>query len=702
MKRKLLSNIFIFCCIAAATVFINGCNKSENTAEHVHNWSAPEWSWADEAHASAEFYCAAGKFHSVSVDATVSSSVAVAPTCSDDGEIFSVATVTFGGAEYTDEKTFPAYATGHDYDFDKFIVSGNDAVVSLVCKNDPAHTATVRAVATETVTVPASCDSDGEKEIVFAYGDHTEKKQITLPALGHDREFSGFNWNGGEAQALYVCKRCGSSVSYRASVTAVTTKTPSCTEKGEMTYTAVHGKNAEEKTVQTVFAEHDFIGGYCSVCGESEPTAGLNYTVSGDHAVLSSIEAADFDRVIVASVYEGKPVTEIGNAVFKGKTALRSIILPRTLQVIGDFAFEGCASLAAVTVPSGVETIGACAFKNCSALCDLVLSAGVKEIASGAFENCTSLSSLTVPGGVEVIAAGAFKNCAAVRSISFGDGLKEIRSNAFEGCAGIESVILPASLEKLGANAFSGCSSLAGIALSQKLTAIENGVFVNCAALRSISIPAGVTRIGDKAFAGCGALHSVVLPDGVKKVGANAFKNCRDLLSVTLGETLSSVGENAFYGCVKLYEVVNLSSLDVDIGSNDNGGVALYAKNVYRKSATAFAVDNGCYYYMDGAEKILVDHSGAAEAVIANDVTKIADYAFENDDLEYVLIPGSVKVIEAAAFYQCKIGKAFYIGTQSEWSGVQKIVPATVYYYSETQPQSGNFWHYADGKPQVW
>ena len=95
--------------------------------------------------------------------------------------------------------------------------------------------------------------------------------------------------------------------------------------------------------------------------------------------------------------------------------------------------------------------------------------------------------------------------------------------------------------------------------------------------------------------------------------------------------------------------------------------------------------------------------SPTAEAVIANDVTKIADYAFENDDLEYVMIPGSVKVIEAAAFYQCAIKKAFYEGTQSEWSGVQKtLVPATVYYYSETQPQSGNSWHYADGKPQVW
>ena len=54
--------------------------------------------------------------------------------------------------------------------------------------------------------------------------------------------------------------------------------------------------------------------------------------------------------------------------------------------------------------------------------------------------------------------------------------------------------------------------------------------------------------------------------------------------------------------------------------------------------------------------------------------------------------------------------KVYYEGTEAQWSengldiGTEELLRyAEIYFYSETRPEdSGNYWHYVDGIPQLW
>ena len=49
---------------------------------------------------------------------------------------------------------------------------------------------------------------------------------------------------------------------------------------------------------------------------------------------------------------------------------------------------------------------------------------------------------------------------------------------------------------------------------------------------------------------------------------------------VTIGNSVRSIGDHAFYGCTSLFEVINLSDLNITKGSYSQGMVAGYAENV--------------------------------------------------------------------------------------------------------------------------
>ncbi len=116
---------------------------------------------------------------------------------------------------------------------------------------------------------------------------------------------------------------------------------------------------------------------------------------------------------------------------------------------------------------------------------------------------------------------------------------------------------------------------------------------------------------------------------------------------------------------------------------------------------------------------------------ITNKTSKLQVISYEtfldNYNLESIVIPKSMKLIEGHAFYGCnKLSKVFYGGTQAQWNtfkvfnekqnedetytytgivedGNEKLLNATIYFYSANQPtSSGNFWRYVNGEPTPW
>ncbi|MBQ1848654.1 MAG: hypothetical protein II135_11675 [Clostridia bacterium] len=101
------------------------------------------------------------------------------------------------------------------------------------------------------VTVPATCTSSGTTEytasVEFNGTVYTDKKTVEIPASGHvygEPEFCWFE-DYSSATALFTCSECEDVLTLDAVVTARISE-PTCTEKGEVVYTAYVEFNGEK------------------------------------------------------------------------------------------------------------------------------------------------------------------------------------------------------------------------------------------------------------------------------------------------------------------------------------------------------------------------------------------------------------------------------------------------------------------------
>src|SRR6266487_1265645 len=202
-------------------------------------------------------------------------------------------------------------------------------------------------------------------------------------------------------------------------------------------------------------------------------TAQVNYVVSGSTAYVAYSPNASGD-VVIASTYNGYPVTSIGGYAFADRS-LTSVTIPNSVTVIGGFAFTNCTSLTSVTIGNSVTNIG-----------------------NGAFTRCISLTSVTIPN--------------SVTSIGY----------AFSGCTSLTNLSVEA--------ANPAYSSLDGVLFNKAQTTLiifppgRGGSYV---------IPDSVTSFGNRAFSDCTSLTRVTIPNSVTSIGYEAFMRCTNLTNFT-------------------------------------------------------------------------------------------------------------------------------------------------------------------------
>lgn len=81
---------------------------------------------------------------------------------------------------------------------------------------------------------------------------------------------------------------------------------------------------------------------------------------------------------------------------FRGATALKGVVMPKSLRQIEHSAFFDCSSLTQALVPHGVTTIGYSAFNGCTSLSTVDLPATLTYLGYNAFYNVPTLWSLNV------------------------------------------------------------------------------------------------------------------------------------------------------------------------------------------------------------------------------------------------------------------------------------------------------------------
>lgn len=148
-------------------------------------------------------------------------------------------------------------------------------------------------------------------------------------------------------------------------------------------------------------------------------TQGLAYTLNDDGVSYSctGIGTATDTDIVIASEYEGLPVTIIRSSAFDGCSAMTSIKIPASVQTMLNFAFRNCTSLKTVTFADGIvlKRIEAQLFINCTSLTSIVLPSTINMIGTYAFQGCSSLSKIVIPIAVTYMGYYAFDGCDSLR-----------------------------------------------------------------------------------------------------------------------------------------------------------------------------------------------------------------------------------------------------------------------------------------------
>ena len=299
----------------------------------------------------------------------------------------------------------------------------------------------------------------------------------------------------------------------------------------------------------------------------------------------------------------------------------------------------------------------------------------VTSIGSSAFYYCFSVTSVVIPDSVISISEDAFYYCISLTSVVIGDRVTSIGKHTFSNCYRLIEVYNLSSLnitkgsEENGYVGYFALDIYTSLDTPSKLSTDNNGYMIYTNGVekllvgyvgseKELTLPSDIPSINQYAFFNCFSPTRIVIGDDVTSIGVGAFGGCHSLTSVVIGDSVTSIGELAFVQCYKLIEVYNLSSLNITKGSEENGYVGCYAKEIYTSLDTPSKLStdsNGYVKYPNGEEKFLVGYTGSAtELNLPNDITSIYQYAFYGcDSLTSVVIPDSVTSIGERAFYSC-------------------------------------------------
>ena len=100
------------------------------------------------------------------------------------------------------------------------------------------------------------------------------------------------------------------------------------------------------------------------------------------------------------------------------------------------------------TIPEGVEIIGEMAFRGKKALKNIIIANSVKEIERDAFYDCDELDNVYVPAGVKIVRSYAFAECDKLKKITFAGTPNKLSRHTFDDCDQLHDIIVPVGSSK--------------------------------------------------------------------------------------------------------------------------------------------------------------------------------------------------------------------------------------------------------------
>ena len=389
------------------------------------------------------------------------------------------------------------------------------------------------------------------------------------------------------------------------------------------------------------------------------------YDAFGGCINLKRINVENTDMLFTPNMSAGGSLFKNGADLYCNGKLVTEIVIPSGVTRVNNILWN-CRSVKKITVPSSVVEITGYAFYGMSALEEIVFEDPTKitNLGSGTFSYCESLKSMDLSEFTQLRVVGGylFSGCTALTEVKLPAGVTSIESGAFMSTA-IAEIDIPVGIQKISNSCFAHCEKLTRVNIPEGVVEIGSDAFKYCSSLCYVNMPSALTTIGKNAFYNCNKLTVIEIPERVYSIENNAFYGCSNLACVIIkSERLSSIGSDAFNACSKLYEIYNLSDINITAGSADNGCIGKYAKVIHTSLDEEMCIsvdEDGLVFYITDEEVVLIGYVGSDEEIVLPIIEENRTYRIDNDAFKYnpnikkVSIPDCVTDIGANAFYSC-------------------------------------------------
>ena len=381
----------------------------------------------------------------------------------------------------------------------------------------------------------------------------------------------------------------------------------------------------------------------------------FEYTLEDDYTCTITKYNGSAANITIPSTIYGYKVCKIGYESFEDNNNIRSVTIPKYVEIIDNGAFKGCHSLNSVTFPSGLKTINNGAFSNtnikkvtlpntvtvisddafsyCENLSSLTLSNKLESVGYDTFAYCKSLTSVNLPNSLKYADWFLFRDCTSLKTVSIGSGLKEWHSQGdygfiFKGCTALESITVSSSNNNY--------SSANGIMYDKKKTEIL--VYPQAKKDTTYTVPSTIKTLGELSTNNNPYLKTITIPASVTDIRDHAVGYIEDdwdynkVSGFTIkgykGTAAERYARNNDFNFVQLQVVptsvaLNKTTLTLDIGKTSNLRATVYPSNASNKKCT-WSSSNTSVATVDGNGKVTAKASGTATITVKTSNGKTA------------------------------------------------------------------------------
>lgn len=318
----------------------------------------------------------------------------------------------------------------------------------------------------------------------------------------------------------------------------------------------------------------------------------------------------------------------------------------------------------------------------------LSIPEGVETISRDAFFTNQEIEYISFPRSLRLLKALKYQSC-----ILSCTGLKHIdvdKENAsFSSCDGVlydkelttiirypankkNGYSIPLGIKEIGWHAFSYAKYLQNITIPKSVRKINGCAFLR-SSLEYVKISEGVETIGINAFGKCHLLEMAEIPQGVHSM-FNVFSECENLKNVVFAGAPKEI-KNCFEGCISIKEPIITHKKLIHIPEEFRGVYQLpgYIKVI---KESAFSHCNLEEIVIPDSVEIIEDNAfcGAKSLKkirLSSSLSEIGKGAFWNcTELESITIPNGINKINDSVFGWCRSLKTVKLPKTLEYIGV--------------------------------